>query len=163
MIERRLFSFYANGNAGNYHVTMTSDDDPAQAYLKHKCILPQTREEEHQCITFKCICQTAQWTYVWIDRNDHRGMSTQMDVYVFSNIFIWKNTLEILAEMSEISAISDSYNFTPSLFRSLCEIIGDCFDVLVLAPSEKYLSPKQSPPVSQNDLKKDGAHLLLSN
>ena len=31
-----------------------------------------------------------------------------------------------------------------------------------IAPSEKYLSPKQSPPISHNDLKKDGAQLLLS-
>ena len=31
------------------------------------------------------------------------------------------------------------------------------------APSEKYLGPKQSPPISHNDLKKDGAQLLLSN
>ena len=30
------------------------------------------------------------------------------------------------------------------------------------APSEKYLGPKQSPPISHNDLKKDGAQLLLS-
>ena len=29
-------------------------------------------------------------------------------------------------------------------------------------PSEKYPSPKQSPPISHNDLKKDGAQLLLS-
>ena len=30
------------------------------------------------------------------------------------------------------------------------------------APSEKYLGPKQSLLISQNDLKKDGAQLLLS-
>ena len=29
-------------------------------------------------------------------------------------------------------------------------------------PSEKYLNPKQSPPISHNDLKKDGVQLLLS-
>ena len=28
--------------------------------------------------------------------------------------------------------------------------------------SEKFLGPKQSPPISHNDLKKDGAQLLLS-
>ena len=30
------------------------------------------------------------------------------------------------------------------------------------APSEKYLGPKQSSAISHNDLKKDGAQLLLS-
>ena len=31
------------------------------------------------------------------------------------------------------------------------------------APSEKYLGPEQSPPISHNDLKKDGAQWWLSN
>ena len=47
---------------------------------------------------------------------------------------------------------------------------GHCVNLLVIvlglgmsyAPSEKYLGPKQSPLVSHNDLKKDGAQLLLS-
>ena len=30
------------------------------------------------------------------------------------------------------------------------------------APSEKYLGPKQSPPISHNDLKKDGAQSILT-
>ena len=30
------------------------------------------------------------------------------------------------------------------------------------APAEKYLDPKQSRPISHNDLKKDDAQLLLS-
>ena len=36
-------------------------------------------------------------------------------------------------------------------------------DLGIFAPEEKYLGPKQSPPISHNDLKKDGAQLLLSN
>ena len=65
------------------------------------------------------------------------------------------------------------------MFRSLCEFVGDCFGPRYFssgaalpqlrsrsfgscAPSEKYLGPKQSPPISHNDLKKDGAQLLLS-
>ena len=31
-----------------------------------------------------------------------------------------------------------------------------------VAPEEKYLGPKLSPTISHNDLKKDGAQLLLS-
>ena len=43
------------------------------------------------------------------------------------------------------------------LFWTSVFFFGSC------APSEKYLGPKQSPPISHNDLKKDGAQLLLSN
>ena len=51
-------------------------------------------------------------------------------------------------------------------FQSLCEFVGYCFWTLVcffVAPSEKYLSPKRSPPISHYDLKKDDAQLFLSN
>ena len=42
------------------------------------------------------------------------------------------------------------------LFQSLCEFVGDCF-------GPRYFSlGVQSPPISHNDLKKDGAQLLLS-
>ena len=51
-------------------------------------------------------------------------------------------------------------------FWSLCEFIGDCFGPRYFssaaAPSEKFLCPKQSPPISHNDLKKDGVQLFLS-
>ena len=46
--------------------------------------------------------------------------------------------------------INDNNNLAPSLFRLLF-FFGSC------APSEKYLGPKQSPPISHNDLKKDDA------
>ena len=42
------------------------------------------------------------------------------------------------------------------LFWTSVFFFGSC------TPSEKYLGPKQSPPISHNDLKKDGAQLLLS-
>ena len=54
--------------------------------------------------------------------------------------------------------INDNKNFAPSLFLSLCEFVVDCF-----GPLYSFLGPKQSPPISHNDLKKDGAQLLLSN
>ena len=52
--------------------------------------------------------------------------------------------------------INDNNNFAPSLFRSLCE-----FSVFS-EEAEKYFGPKQSPPISHNALKKEGAQLLLS-
>ena len=59
--------------------------------------------------------------------------------------------------MSNIAIINDNNNFAPSIFRSLCEFVGGCF-----GPQYFYLGPKQSPPISHNDLKKDGVQLLLS-
>ena len=85
---------------------------------------------------------------------------------LFSLCFCQKNTHKT-HEIVKIAVINDSNNFAPSLFWSLCEFVGDCFGPRYFffgscAPSEKYLGPKQSPPISHNDLKKDGAKLLLS-
>ena len=70
--------------------------------------------------------------------------------------------------MYNIAIINDNNNFAPSIFWSLCEFVSDCFGPRYFffesyVPSEKYLGPKQSPLISQNDLKKDGAQLLFSN
>ena len=65
-------------------------------------------------------------------------------------------------EMYNIAIINDNNNFAPSIFRSLCEFVSDCFGLRYFS-SGKYLGRKQSPPISHNDLKKDGAQLLLSN
>ena len=68
--------------------------------------------------------------------------------------------------MSNKAIINDNNNFAPSIFRPLCEFVGDCFGPRYFssgatAPSEKYLGPKQSPPISHTDFKKDGAQLLI--
>ena len=70
--------------------------------------------------------------------------------------------------MSDRTVMNDNNNFAPSILSSLCEIVGFCFGPRYFssgatAPSEKYLGPKQNPPISHNDLKIDGAQLLLSN
>ena len=78
---------------------------------------------------------------------------------LFSSCFCQKNIHET-HEIVKVAVINDNNNFAPSLFRSLfwtsVFFFGSC------ATSEKYLGPKQSPPISHNDLKKDGAQLLLS-
>ena len=67
----------------------------------------------------------------------------------------------------QIAITNDSNNFVPSIFSVIVWICQWLFWISVFffgsyAPSEKYLGPKQSPPISHNDLKKDGAQLLLS-
>ena len=52
-------------------------------------------------------------------------------------------------KLSNIAIINDNNNFAPSVFWSLCEFVGDCFGPLYV--------------FSHNDLKKNGAQLLLSN
>ena len=54
-------------------------------------------------------------------------MSTQsgLDKSMFNRIF--RNTLEIHAEMLELMIINDNNNSAPSLFWLLHEIIDDCF------------------------------------
>ena len=66
--------------------------------------------------------------------------------------------------MSNIAIINDKNNFAPSIFRSLCEFVGDCFGLRYFLRERKIpRSKKNSPPISHSDLKKDGAQLLLSN
>ena len=59
-----------------------------------------------------------------------------------NNFFLEKkNAFKIAAIVN-----NDKSNFAPYLFRSLCEIVGDCFAASKFL--EKYLGPNQSPPIS---------------
>ena len=60
--------------------------------------------------------------------------------------------------MSNIAIINDNNNFVPSIFRSLCEFVGDCFGPRYFSsgttlPQKNISVQKQSPPISHNDLK----------
>ena len=54
----------------------------------------------------------------------------------------------------------DINNFAPSLFRSLWEFVGDCFGPRYFSSGAAL--PQKNTSVQHNDLKKDGAQLLLS-
>ena len=88
-----------------------------------------------------------------------------MSAEINKKVFLHKLHLKCI-KMSNIAIINDNNNFALSIFRSLCKIVSDCFGPRYFfgsyAPSEKYLGPKQSPPIAHNDLKKDGAQLLMS-
>ena len=65
--------------------------------------------------------------HVWIDRNSFTGMSTEMiKNLLFSSCFCPKNTQKT-HKIVKVAVINDNNNFAPSLFRSLCEFVGDCF------------------------------------
>ena len=43
-----------------------------------------------------------------------------------NKVFLHKLHLKCI-KMSNIAIINDNNNFAPSIFRSLCEFVGDCF------------------------------------
>ena len=102
--------------------------------------------------------------HIWTDRNSLTGIDRQWVRWKFGKVFLHKLPLKSIQNVW-IAIINDNNNFASSLFRSLWEFVGDCFGPRYFssgAHSEKYLSPKQSLPISHNDLQKDGAQLLLS-
>ena len=64
--------------------------------------------------------------HVWPDRNSFTGMSTEMTKNAVFFVFLSKNTHKT-HEIVKVAVINDNNNFAPSLFRSLCEFVGDCF------------------------------------
>ena len=67
-----------------------------------------------------------------------------------------------------VAVINDNNNFAPSIFWSLCEFVGDCFGPQYFSsgaslPQKNTLAQNNHLRFSHNDLKKDGAQLLLSN
>ena len=70
--------------------------------------------------------------------------------------------------MSNIAIINDNNNFAPSIFRSLCEFVGDCFGPRYFS-SVATLPQKKNTSVQNNHLRfhtmtsKKIAQLLLSN
>ena len=67
--------------------------------------------------------------------------------------------------MSDIAIINDNNNFAPSIFRSLCEFVGDCFGPRYFSlgatlPQKNTSVQNSHLRFSHNDLKKDGAQLL---
>ena len=64
----------------------------------------------------------------------------------------------------KVAVINDNNNFAPSIFRSLCEFFGDCFGPRYFSSGAKNTSAQNNHlGFSHNDVKKDGAQLLLSN
>ena len=70
-------------------------------------------------------------------------------------------------EIVKIVVINDNNNFAPFIFRSSCEFVGDCFGPRyffegAVLPQKNTSAQNNHLRFSHNDLKKDGAQLLLS-
>ena len=73
-----------------------------------------------------------------------------------------------MSRIIKITVSNDNNNFAPSIFRSLCEFVGDCFGLRYFSsgaalPQKNTSVQNNHLRFSHNDLKKDGAQLLLSN
>ena len=80
-----------------------------------------------QCTPYLCAYHIAQWSsrldwskFVYRDeyRNDKKCR--------FLHVFVKKNTHKT-HKIVKVAVINDNNNFAPSLFRSLCEFVGDWF------------------------------------
>ena len=162
---RRLYLFYACDNAGHYQSTMTPNRDvltPNRDVMSAKCVFSSNAKQarvlhrvQKRLSIYAMIVMPGQIEILsegWIN-NECRNK--------LDKVFLHKLHLKCV-KMSNIAIINDKHNFAPSIFRSLCEVVGDCFGPRY-APSAKYLGPRQLPPISPNNLKQDGALLLLSN
>ena len=81
-------------------------------------------------------------------------------------MFLSKNTHKT-HEIVKVAVINDNNTFAPSLFWSLCEFVGDCFGPRYFSsgaalPQKNTSVQNNHLRFSHNDLKKDGAQLLLS-
>ena len=167
---RRLLPIWRKKLRGHYHVTMTSDNDfCVWRWHYRKCHLRVSINAQtivHNAPRIRALITSRNDRHVWTDRNSFTGMSTEMIKNAVFFVLLSKNTHKT-HKIVKVAVINDNNNFAPSLFRSLCEIGGDSFGPRYFSSGaalhqKNTLGPKQSPPISHNDLKKDGAQLLLS-
>ena len=156
---------------GHYHVTMTSDND--------FCVWRWHYREHHSRVRVNAqtiainaprireLITSRNDRHVWTDQTSFTGMSTEMIKNAVFFVFLSKNTHKT-HEIVKVAVINDNNNFAPSLFRSLCEFVGDCFGHRNFSsgaalPQKNTSAQNIHLRFSHNDLKKDGAQLLLSN
>ena len=82
----------------------------------------------------------------------YTGIGKQWMRNKFNKVFLLKLDLKYVKNVWR--AVINDNNFAPFISWSLCECVSDFMWTSVFF---WYLGPKQSPPISHNDLKKDGA------
>ena len=128
---RRLFPIWREKLRGHYHVTMTSDNDFCvwrwHYRERHSRVSVNAQTIARNAPRIRALITSRNDRHVWTDRNSFTVMSTEMiKKMLFSACFCQKNSPKT-HEIVKIAVINDNNNFAPSLFRSLCEFVGDCF------------------------------------
>ena len=105
--------------------------------------------------------------HVCTDQNSFTGMSTEMTKNAVFFVFLSKDKQKT-HKIVKVAVINDNNKFAPSIFRSLCGFVGDCFGPRYFSsgaapPQKNTLAQNNHLQFSHNDLKKDCAQLLLSN
>ena len=77
-------------------------------------------------------------------------------------MFLLKKKTHKTHEIVKVAVINDKNNFASSIFRSLCEFVGDCIGPRYFAlgdalPQKNTSAQNNHLRFSHNDLKKDGA------
>ena len=120
-----------------------------------------------QCTPYSRTYHIAQWSSrldwsKFVYRDEYRNVKKNAVFFVFLS----KNTHKT-HKIVKVAVIYDSINFAPSIFWSLCEFFGDCFGPRYFSsgaalPQKNTSAQNNHLRFSHNDLKKDGAQLLLS-
>ena len=78
----------------------------------------------------RALTTTRNDRHVWTDWNSEirnlQGWVQKWYKMLFSSCFCQKNTHKT-HKIVKVAVINDNNNFAPSLFRSLCAFVGDCF------------------------------------
>ena len=127
---RRLLPIWRQKLRGHYHVTMTCDNDFCvwRWYYRerHSRVSVNAQTIARNAPRIRALITSRNDHHVWNDWNSFTGMSTEMIKNAVFFVFLSKNTHKT-QEIVKVAVINDNNNFTPSLFRSLCEFVGDCF------------------------------------
>ena len=127
---RRLLPIWLKKLRGHYHVTMTFDNDFCvwrwHYRERHLRVSVNAQTIARNAPRIRALITSHSDRHVWTDRNSFTGISTEMIKMLFYSCFCQKNTHKT-HKIVKVAVISDNNNFAPSLFRSLCEFVGDCF------------------------------------
>ena len=110
------------------HITMTSHNDPRT--WCHECkvrFLLKRQTSVRTTPRTRALITLRDDRHFWTDRTSLTGTDRQWVRRKFGKLFLYKLHLKCIQNVW-IAVINDNNNFAPSLFRSLCEFGGDCFE-----------------------------------
>ena len=129
---RRLLPIWREKLRGHYHVTMTYDNDFCvwgwYYRERNSRVSVNAQTIARNAPRIRALITSRNDRHVWTDWNSVTGMSTEMTRIKNAVFFVLlsKNTHKT-HKIVKVAVINDNNNFAPSLFRSLCEFVSDCF------------------------------------